>query len=805
MSRQAANVYQESPEPSAGLEVGLYRLTRRIARGGMGEVWFAQRTDGVLRRPVAIKLMHGHLLEHGLERRFQAEREILAALDHPNIARLTDGGVTASGVPFVVMEYVDGDPIDDYCRHRQPSLPERLQLFRQLCDAVHYAHRNLIVHRDLKPANILVNREGQVKLLDFGIAKLLRPELGAFTEAITRPFDRLMTPEYASPEQLRGEAVSTATDIYSLGLLLSVLVTNRLPYPVEGRNTNEIRRIVCEQEAQPLAELSESPVPPDIAAIAAKALRKEPEARYGSADQLSEDVRRYLDGFPVRAYEGNWRYLAGKFIRRHQLAVSFAIILLAVMIASGIMLTNLTRQYKRERDTAKAVESYLVDLFDASDPHSAKGGDLPARVLIDRGAAGLASRFANEPAVEASLAEKLGDVYRQLGLYAQALPLFERSLALEQQVSGENAESTARIAVRLAELLRELQQYDRAGQLAQRSLQIRRAVFGPNHQQVADSLNILGILQQIRGRLTESRATFAEAVRIRRATLPPGDQFTALSLGNLGNVERGLGNLDTAQALFSEALEMRRKKWGARHPRVGSSMSQLAQVALDRGEVTRAIELADEALAIARVAYRGGNPTLAGFLNTAASAHREARHFAQAEELARESIAVNQRYRGPESVELTNAQGALAATLLEQDRLDEAEPLVESILRVRRANLGEDHPSTVRAVQSVAALRTARGRHQEAAVLYQKVLASRRKSLGDSHPEVALALFASGDRATAIERLKQRLPAAHNLQAKLWLDWARRDPAHRPELFAKARAALNLASPPDPVWQALAR
>jgi len=805
MSRQAANVYQESPEPSAGLEVGLYRLTRRIARGGMGEVWFAQRTDGVLRRPVAIKLMHGHLLEHGLERRFQAEREILAALDHPHIARLTDGGVTASGVPFVVMEYVDGDPIDDYCRHRQPSLPERLQLFRQLCDAVHYAHRNLIVHRDLKPANILVNREGQVKLLDFGIAKLLRPELGAFTEAITRPFDRLMTPEYASPEQLRGEAVSTATDIYSLGLLLSVLVTNRLPCPVEGRNTNEIRRIVCEQEAQPLAELSDSPVPPDIAAIAAKALRKEPEARYGSADQLSEDVRRYLDGFPVRAYEGNWRYLAGKFIRRHQLAVSFAIILLAVTIASGIMLTNLSRQYKRERDTAKAVESYLISLFDASDPNSVKGGELPARTLVDRGAAQLRAEFGDQPAVEASLSEKLGDVYRQLGLFPQALPLFERSLLLERQVSGLNSESTARIAVRLAELLRELQQYDRAEQLAAQSLQIRRAVLGPDHAQVADSLNILGILQQIRGRLPESRATFAEAVRIRRAALPAGDQFTALSLGNLGNVERALGNLDEAQALFSEALEMRRQKWGPRHPRVGSSMAQLAQVALGRGEVSRAIALADEALAIGRVAYRGGNPALANLLNTAATAHREAGQLAEAEALSRESIAVNQRFRGPDAVELTFAQAGLAATLLEMGRPGEAEPLISNLLRVRRKRLGDEHPSTVGATELLADLRARSGPQSEAAALYGQVIAARRKLLGEQHPEVALTLFASGDRATAIERLKQRLPAAHNLQAKLWLEWARRDPAHRPELLAKARAALAKATQPDPVWRALAR
>ena len=810
MSRIPATI-QDELTLGSGQAAGPYRLTRRIARGGMGDVWLAQRADGLFRRPVAIKLMHGHLLEPGLERRFQAEREILAALDHPNIARLVDGGVTASGVPFVVMEYIDGQPIDDYCRVRQPTLDERLRLFRQVCNAVHYAHRNLIVHRDVKPGNILVTREGEVKLLDFGIAKLLRPELGAFTQAVTRPFDRLMTPEYASPEQLRGEPITTATDVYSLGLLLTVLLAGRLPYAVEGLDTNEIRRIVCEQEPQPLAQLTGLPtaeptaVPADIAAIAAKALRKEPGARYASADQLGGDVGRYLDGFAVTAHEGRFVYVAQKFIRRHKLAVAFAVILLAVLVASGVMLTNLNRQYKHERDTAQAVQKFLVDLFDASDPNGTKGADLPARVLVDRGAAQLRQQFAGEPAVEAALSEKLGDVYRQLGLFQKALPLFERSLQLEEQVTGSESLSVARIAIRLADLLRELPQNDRAEQLVARSLKIRRAKLSPDDEMIADSLNILGILQQIRGRLPESRATFQEAVRIRRTALPPGHYLTALSLGNLGNIERGLGNLDAAEGLFTEALAIRRKQWGPHHPRVGSSLSQLAGVALARGEVTRALALSNESVALARAAYPGGHPELARSLNTNAAAFCEAGLLREAEALSRESVALEQRFHGSNGTELSFAQGQLAAVLLEQGRLAEAAPVIDNVLRIRRARLGEKHALTSRAIEQLAELRERSGQLVEAAELYGQAIAIRRQNLGEQHPDVLLGLFASGDRAHAIEGLKQRLPAAHNLQAKLWLEWARREPVRREELQAKARAALALAAPPDPVWLARLR
>ncbi len=801
MSRTQFPIPSET-EVSTGLGVGPYRLVRRIARGGMGDVWLAQRADGVLRRPVAIKLMHGHLLDPALEQRFRSEREILAALDHPHIARLVDGGVTDSGVPYVAMEYVDGEPLDDYCRQREPSLPERLKLFQQVCEAVHYAHRHLIVHRDVKPENILVTREGSVKLLDFGIAKLLRPEFGAFTHAITRPFDRLMTPEYASPEQLRGEPVSTATDVYSLGLMLAVLVTGRLPYPVHGRDTNEIRQIVCEQDTPRLTD-----VPADIAAIVAKALRKEPEGRYASVEHLSDDVRRYLDGFPVRAHEGHWRYLTGKFVRRHRLAVAFSTVLLGVLLAAGVLLTGLNQQYKRERDTARAVEGFLLNLFDASDPQSTlrSRGELPARALVDRAAASLRKEFAHQPAVEASLAEKLGDVYRQLGLYQQALPLFERSLMLEAQVSGDDAPSVAAIAVRLADLLRELQQYDRAEQLAQRSLHIRRARLGPHDLQVADSLNVLGILQQIRGRLPESRDTFAEALRIRRASLPAVHHDTAVSLGNLGNVEKALGNLDAAEALFAEALAMRRKEWGDQHPRVGSSIGQLAQVALTRGEVTRALTLSNQALSIARAAYPDGNPALANQLNAASAAHREAGEWAQAEALSREALALEQRFHGPEAPEYSFALAGLAAALMEQGKLAEAGPLVRDSLRIRRARLGDGHTVTARAYEQLAAWHQLSGNLPQAAELYARALAARRAKLGDDHPEVALLRFASGDRAAAIEQLRRRLPGAQNLEAKLWIEWSRREPARRAELLEHARAALQRSPSPDPIWVRLSQ
>ena len=343
---------------TAGRRIGPYQTLREIGRGGMGVVWLATRADDAYQKQVAIKLVWTGPESGEVLRRFRQERQILANLEHPNIARMLDGGTTEEGWPYVVMEYIEGQSITHYCTVHQLTLNERLQLFRTVCDAAQYAHQNLVVHRDLKPGNILVTESGTVKLLDFGIAKLLNPDLSPDDSAATRTGLHLMTPEYASPEQVRGEAITTASDVYSLGVVLYELLTGQRPYQFKNHSLQEIERVICEQEpaAPSRSQKSEekadvvflpssefrlltSALRGDLDNIVLMALRKEARQRYGSVEQLSEDLRRYLAGEAVQARKDTLGYRAGKFVRRHRISVATAAVIFITLLG-GIVATS---------------------------------------------------------------------------------------------------------------------------------------------------------------------------------------------------------------------------------------------------------------------------------------------------------------------------------------------------------------------------------------------------------------------------------------------------------------------------------
>ncbi|MGH9754179.1 MAG: protein kinase domain-containing protein [Blastocatellia bacterium] len=357
----------------AGRLVGRYRLVREIGRGGMGSVYLAVRADEIYDQEVAVKLVWPGPDAAGIEQRFRQERRILAALNHPNIARLLDGGATEDGWPYLVMEYVDGVPITQYCEDRKLSITERLKLFRSVCAAVAHAHQHLVIHRDLKPPNILVTEDGDIKLLDFGIAKLLTSETGAASGLLTRTGLHLLTPEYASPEQARGDEVTTASDVYSLGVLLYELLTSHRPYQFNSPAFGEIARVICEEEPErPSARMKTADqslsrsLKGDLDQIALKSLRKEPEHRYQSAAQLSDDIQRHLDGEPVIARPATLRYRAAKFVKRHKaFAPAAAIFLLALTVGLIVALWQLRASREREREQRR--ELYVARLRQADE------------------------------------------------------------------------------------------------------------------------------------------------------------------------------------------------------------------------------------------------------------------------------------------------------------------------------------------------------------------------------------------------------------------------------------------------------
>ena len=399
-----------------GRQIGSYRILHQLGRGGMGTVYLAERADEQYRKRVAIKLLKPGEDDSQLVRRFSNERQMLAVLDHPNIVKLLDAGVADDGTPYFVMDYIEGQPIDEFCQTRGLSIPERLTLFRQVCAAVHYAHRNLVVHRDLKPSNILVTPDGVPKLLDFGIAKLLLPEYGSMAIGLTRSMQP-MTPEYASPEQMSGQPITTSSDVYSLGVLLYRLIAGRHPYEMGTKTAAELERIVCHTipERPTLAARAASggkwSGASDIDNIVMMAMRKEPQRRYPSAEHLSEDIRRYLANAPVIACPDTVRYRAGKFVGRHRIGVTASALAAVALVATAITVWQLKAVAERRFVELRHSASFM--LFDLDT--ELRKGITPARKLVVTEATALFDRMARDASGDDALKAEAADGYHRIG------------------------------------------------------------------------------------------------------------------------------------------------------------------------------------------------------------------------------------------------------------------------------------------------------------------------------------------------------------------------------------------------------
>jgi eukaryotic-like serine/threonine-protein kinase len=710
-----------SPEPPASLAgqtIGAYRLVSSIGHGGMGSVWLAERCDGRFEGRAAIKLLNIALMGRAGEERFRREGHILARLTHPHIAHLVDAGVSQTGQPYLVLEHVNGQRIDDHCNERALGIEARLRLFLDVLEAVAHAHANLIVHRDLKPANVLVTVDGQVKLLDFGIATLLQRDgewghpRAAEPSALTRDGGGALTPQYAAPEQVTGGQITTATDVYALGVLLYVLLSGQHPAGSAVRSPADLVRAIVDTEPRRASDAvvgrTETPenlarhaarcgttpgrlrrtLQGDLDVIVAKALKKHAPERYASVTALADDLRRSLRHEPISARPDTLRYRAASFLRRHVRAVATIAPLVALLVGStGFYTTRLATERdhaQRMAEKAARVSEVLTGLLTGADPYANREtrGEPTVQGLLDTGARRVQNELIAQPELQAEILTVIGRTYRRLGVYDKAQRLLEQALVIGRPVFGAEHTRLAQSLHDLGVLLADKGEYAAAGQHLEEALRMRRTLLGREHADVAVTLVELARVYQDQGFNARAEPLQREALAIRRKAFGNEHRETAVSLAGLASVLRLNGDLSGAESLLRQCLEMNRKV-GENHPNIAGPLNDLGLIAAARGDHAAAESLFRQALEQNRTTLGEKHPIVATTLNNLSHALVEQRRYEEASSALQEALNIARAALGSDHQLIAIYQINLASVYLAQHQPRAAEILLRQALATR--------------------------------------------------------------------------------------------------------------------------
>ncbi|GAB5535936.1 MAG: hypothetical protein Rubg2KO_21850 [Rubricoccaceae bacterium] len=765
----------DPPSSFEGREIGPYRIVREIGRGGMGAVYLAERAD--VGKRVALKLVAGSLADPDRLARFLVERRVLARLEHPGIAGFLDAGVMADGTPWFAMEYVEGEPLDRHCDARRLSVPDRLALFERVCEAVAYAHRNLVVHRDLKPSNVLVTDEGEVKLLDFGIARLLEDD----DDGLTRTGITPMTPDFAAPEQLLREPVTTATDVYQLGVVLYELLSGHRPYRLGGLSLGEIeRQVVHETPLRPSVAVgqteilsqshgsTESVSPTHVAsqrgtephrlsrrlageldAIVTKAMAKEPERRYASAEGLLDDLARYRKKQPVTARADTWDYRTRKFVARHRVGLSGAAAFLGLVITFLVFYTvRITHERDRaqqESEKATQVSAFLMDILRDADPTDAAGREITATEMLDRSYARVQEELADQPTVQAEMLGLMSEVYTELGRFdvaaeaagnalrvasqaygpmhpvvvdatqrlisaldylgrtEEAVPYVEALIPAARAPGHENAlahllASRGRLAWRLGDFARARDAY-------QEALAVQRPADPEAAARRLTIKNNYGVLLYDAGDYAEAERVHREVYGIRLQRSGPLNTQTLSSMRNLARARHGLGHWEDAEALQREAVRLGRQAYPSGHPRVGTLLFYLGRQLLDAGQFPAADSALAEAYEIQRAAQGRDRIETARYATAWARTRGALGDRAAADSLLPAALQAAVEAVGEEHYAVAEVHYALGEHAARSGDTASAEASLRRAATLQRAALGRDHPDTEATLRALRALR----------------------------------------------------------------------------------------------------
>ncbi len=694
-------------EMVAGQQIGPYQIVNVIGEGGMGVVYLARRADGTFKKDVAIKLIKRGMDTRTVLRRFALERQTLAMLNHPNIARLYDGGSTDDGLPYFVMEHIAGLPITKYCREKRLSIEDRLRLFRKVCAALSYAHRNLVIHRDLKPANILVDASGEAKLLDFGIAKLLSADEATATSEMTAQGACFVTPEYASPEQIKGQQVSTSSDVYALGILLYELLTGRRPYSFQNRSPLEIERTITKANPVPPSQaitpsqasggqigisagkLSKK-IKGDLDTILMKALQKEPDRRYDSVDQLSDDLRRHLEGVPIIARQDSTKYRVGKFIKRHRIGLAFLVAIFAALLAGIAGFSWQAEIARKEASKANQTLTFLRKMLSSADPLSA-GRKLTATEMLDKAAERIPKELQPFPEIEGEIRSILGEAYQHQGDYDKAYEHFQANIELLSNHYGNNDPLVANGFRELAVIEHYRGNLTEADSLYRRALTLYRQIGETNSGDYAVAMNDFGTILLDHAQYDSAKNVFENSLHLMKQVFEKNHFQIGSALNNLAFVLDEQGDYTRADTVYSEALTVFRHNFGSEHPEIANSLNNLAFVKLNLGDTLACLQLHEEALSMQRKILGEDHPDIGVTLHNIAAVTFYKKEYNRAKPRAAEVIEIFSKHYPPDHIYLGSAyflMGRILSALDEQD----AEDYLIKTRKIRTAQYDASHP-----------------------------------------------------------------------------------------------------------------